>query len=127
MTSATRTARRLLAGLSRRQCAIAALGALAAMSVSAAASCAAPRADSPSTCEAVSLPVTLAPGQAAKYQISGTLCGVDPAAANQTIELLVPGLTYTREYWQFPYDPSRYSYVRYANAAGLATLAIDRI
>jgi pimeloyl-ACP methyl ester carboxylesterase len=47
-----------------------------------------------------------------------------------TVEVLVPGITYGRTYWDFP-DPTagsdRYSFVGHAIAAGYATLSLDRI
>ncbi|MGI5329773.1 hypothetical protein [Actinomadura nitritigenes] len=33
------------------------------------------------------------------------------------------GLNYSHVYWNFPFQPGRYSYVRRANRAGYATLA----
>jgi pimeloyl-ACP methyl ester carboxylesterase len=43
------------------------------------------------------------------------------------VQILLSGLTYDSYYWNFPLDPQRYSYVRYADAAGYATLDIDRL
>jgi len=40
---------------------------------------------------------------------------------------LVPGATYGHVYWDFPYEPQTYSYVRVLNAAGYSTFNIDRI
>jgi pimeloyl-ACP methyl ester carboxylesterase len=39
----------------------------------------------------------------------------------------VPGYTYGRHYWDFPYRPDKYSYVRAAVEAGYTTLSLDRI
>lgn len=74
------------------------------------------------TCHEVSTPVTFLGGSG---QISGTLCV--PDGGTRTVQLLVHGYSYARYYWDFPYHPERYSYVRRANQAGYATLAIDRI
>lgn len=71
------------------------------------------------TCREVSIPVHA--HQAG--HISGTLC-VPPNAS--TVQVLTPGWTYGRYYWDFPYQPDTYSYVRQANRAGYATLNIDR-
>ncbi|UJW28663.1 alpha/beta hydrolase [Saccharothrix sp. AJ9571] len=81
-------------------------------------------ADAPphTTCRDVRLPVTLADSTAAN--LAGTLC--EPSGA-QTVAVLIPGITYTRAYWDFPYQPERYSFARAANRAGYATLAIDKI
>jgi pimeloyl-ACP methyl ester carboxylesterase len=43
------------------------------------------------------------------------------------VQLLQSGATYGSEYWDFGYHPSTYSYVRKANAAGFATLNLDRL
>lgn len=56
--------------------------------------------------------------------IAGTLC-VPPRAV--TVQVLVPGNTYNRSYWQVDVNPATYSYVRRANRAGYATLAVDRL
>jgi len=78
------------------------------------------------SCEAVRLPVTVTAGQPASYEVGGTYC---PAAdgAPRTVQLLVHGFTLSQEYFDPPYRPERYSYVRRANEAGYATLALDRI
>lgn len=57
-------------------------------------------------------------------QIAATLSV--PSGA-RVLQVLVHGFTYDRRYWDFPYLPEHHSYVRRANAAGYATLAIDRL
>lgn len=81
---------------------------------------------SPVRCERLSFPVALAEGQPATYQVAGWLCGRG-SIQHSTIQVLVHGSTYSHVYWDLPYQPERYSYVRTATAAGYATLAIDRI
>src|SRR5215470_7676070 len=67
--------------------------------------------DPPSaTCSAVSVPVSLAPGAAKTDHISGELC-VPAGPTPSTVQVLVAGATYDRSYWNFPYEPQRYSYV----------------
>lgn len=63
---------------------------------------------------------------ASRLTVAGSLCwsGARPPA---TVQLLLPGATYNRAYWDFPYRPGEYSYVRAAVAAGYATFAIDRL
>lgn len=56
--------------------------------------------------------------------IAGTLC--QPPRAD-VVQLLLAGWTYDRQYFEWPYQPATYSYVRAANLAGYATLAIDRL
>lgn len=41
--------------------------------------------------------------------------------------LLVHGITYGTYYWDFPYDPQKYSTVNYLDRNGYATLNIDRL
>lgn len=73
-------------------------------------------------CEKVSVPVEFS-GRSG--QIAGTFCA--PPGGARAVQLLVHGYSYARHYWDFPYQPEKYSYVRRANQAGYATLAIDRI
>ncbi|HEV7976004.1 alpha/beta hydrolase [Amycolatopsis sp.] len=73
------------------------------------------------TCTNVTVPVTAA-GQPAK--ITGTLCA--PPGAT-TVQILIHGWSYARYYWDMPYQPDTYSYVRAANRRGYATLNIDRL
>jgi pimeloyl-ACP methyl ester carboxylesterase len=77
---------------------------------------------SPTACHDVSVPVSLGDGTAA--QIAGTLCV--PEHANQVL-VLIPGITYTRAYWDFPLDPATHSFSKAANAQGLATFALDKL
>lgn len=83
-------------------------------------------ADTSVSCEEVTFAVALTPGSHAIYHIEGTLCGSLPSD-NRTLQILVPGSTYSRVYWDFPYQPEQYSYAQAASAAGYLTLSIDRI
>jgi pimeloyl-ACP methyl ester carboxylesterase len=56
--------------------------------------------------------------------LHGDLC--DPNRA-ETIFVTVPGASYNRLYWDFPYQPEIYSQVRSLNAAGYAVFNVDRI
>jgi pimeloyl-ACP methyl ester carboxylesterase len=76
------------------------------------------------TCSAVRVPVGLGPGLPDSYQISGDLC-LPAGGVPATVQVLVAGATYNRAYWDFPYEPATYSYVRAMLAAGYATLNID--
>jgi pimeloyl-ACP methyl ester carboxylesterase len=91
---------------------------IAGTSLTAPAASAAPAA---TTCTNVTVPVSAA-GQAAT--ITGTLC--IPTGAT-TVQILVHGWSYARYYWDMPYQPDTYSYVRAANRRGYATLNIDRL
>lgn len=57
-------------------------------------------------------------------RVSGELCA---DADDKVVHLLVHGATYNSSYWDFPYQPERYSYVRAMRAAGIATFRIDRL
>lgn len=72
---------------------------------------------------AVSEPVSV-PVPDADWTVRGTLCAPRGARA---VQLLQSGATYGSQYWDFDYEPERYSYVRSANAAGFATLNVDRL
>jgi pimeloyl-ACP methyl ester carboxylesterase len=77
-------------------------------------------------CQSFNVPVALAEGQSLQYTIYGELCNPSTGASH-TVQLLIPGATYGHVYWDFPYQPQTYSYVRALNAAGYSTFNIDRI
>jgi pimeloyl-ACP methyl ester carboxylesterase len=77
-------------------------------------------------CETSNLPVkTSADGQAI-YSVTGWLCARG-SFTGKTVQLLVSGVSYDHNYWDFPYQPNNYSYVRAATKAGYATFNFDRI
>lgn len=84
----------------------------------------APAAADQTACQEVTLPVSLAPGTPAQYTVWGKLCGARPG---RTVEVLTHGITYSHTYWDWPYQPDTYSYVRAAGKQGRATFAYDRI
>jgi pimeloyl-ACP methyl ester carboxylesterase len=73
-------------------------------------------------CREVRHMVSGLPGAPGDHVIAGTLCARPDAT---TVQLLVHGATYGRAYWDFPYQPERYSYVDAMNGFGLATLNVD--
>jgi pimeloyl-ACP methyl ester carboxylesterase len=77
-------------------------------------------------CEEVSFSVNLSPGDATAYNVSGDLCSRG-SIHDKTIQVALHGATYSRLYWDFPFQPETYSYVRRATAAGYAVLSMDRI
>lgn len=77
-------------------------------------------------CEELSLPVTLSPSDATVFNVFGVLCSRG-AIENKTIQITLHGITYSHLYWDFPFQPETYSYVRRATAAGYAVLNLDRI
>ncbi|MGW4116664.1 alpha/beta hydrolase [Actinosynnema sp. NPDC004786] len=72
------------------------------------------------TCRDVDAPVTVL---GRPHVVHGTLCV--PATGATTVLLLVPGSTYNSAYWDFP--DGRHSFRAAQNAAGFATLAVDRL
>jgi pimeloyl-ACP methyl ester carboxylesterase len=58
--------------------------------------------------------------------IFGRYCR-DTRPTRKTLQILVPGITYTHSYFAFPGFGGRYSYTRFMNDHGYDTLAIDRL
>lgn len=75
------------------------------------------------SCSETDLPVSIA---ASRETVHGQLC--TPAGRPPTtVQLLIHGATYNRLYWDFPYQPERYSYQRDMAKHGYTTFAIDRL
>lgn len=83
-------------------------------------------AEPPVRCERVVFPVAIAPGQPADNDLVTWLCARG-TVHHKTIQILLHGATTDHNYFDFPYQPERYSYVRYMTAAGYAVLNVDRI
>jgi pimeloyl-ACP methyl ester carboxylesterase len=81
-------------------------------------------ASSPRVCRGVSIPTGLSAASRQDLTVYGEFC-VPARSTPQTIQVLVPGGTYSHTYWDFPGFSGKYSYARYMNGAGYATLAID--
>lgn len=77
-------------------------------------------------CAEVSFDVALTDGAPTDLHLAGELC-TQGELRNKTIQILLHGGTYDRNYWDFPLQPARYSYVRWATGAGFATLNVDRL
>jgi pimeloyl-ACP methyl ester carboxylesterase len=77
-------------------------------------------------CTDVSFPVTLSAGDATVYNVVGALCSRG-AIQGRTIQIALHGATYSHLYWDWPFEPELYSYVRRATAAEYAVLSLDRI
>jgi pimeloyl-ACP methyl ester carboxylesterase len=78
-------------------------------------------------CRSVSLPVALSTGAPVNQTVSGTLCTPYYPATTHSVDVLTPGATYNGTYWNWPQDPSLYSYVNKTLSAGRATFDYDRI
>jgi pimeloyl-ACP methyl ester carboxylesterase len=77
-------------------------------------------------CRDVDVPVSLA--LLLPATVHGRLCLPAGGAQPDSVQLLVHGGTYNgTTYWDVEYRPELYSYVRAANARGIATFAIDRV
>jgi pimeloyl-ACP methyl ester carboxylesterase len=80
------------------------------------------------SCQTINLPVSLATGQPRTQTVSGTLCTPKYwSGSSHEVDVLTPGATYNSLYWNWPQDPSTYSYVDKTLAAGRATFDYDRI
>jgi len=77
-------------------------------------------------CEEVTFAVNLSPGDATVYNVFGVLCSRG-SLEHKTIQITLHGATYSHLYWDFPFQPETYSYMRRATAAGYAVLNLDRI
>ncbi|SDP46682.1 alpha/beta hydrolase [Lentzea jiangxiensis] len=97
----------------RRLCAAALLAALLPVPTPASAA--------QTTCEDVYTPVQFGLVQQVMY---GRLC---VPQGSKTLQVLVPGGTYTSGYWDIAVDNGTRSVVRAMNTAGVATMAVDRI
>jgi pimeloyl-ACP methyl ester carboxylesterase len=75
-------------------------------------------------CTTTTVPVSL-PGSAVQYPLWGEYCHAAGPALG--LQILVHGYTYDHYYWDFPYRPEQYSYVRFAAASGFDTLDVDRL
>jgi pimeloyl-ACP methyl ester carboxylesterase len=78
---------------------------------------------SPVHCSEIDLPVSV---PTPRETMHGQLC-MPAGPAPTTVQLLVHGATYSHVYWDFPYQPERYSYQRDMARHGYATFAVDRL
>lgn len=108
-----------------------ALGAVLALCVPAGpVAVAATPADAPVPhCRSVQLPIALADGGAPTAHLDGEVCYPTTVvdSLSGAVQVLVSGTAYGRPYWNFPYQPDTYSYVRAAARAGFTTFNFDRI
>lgn len=81
------------------------------------------RASQDGSCRHLSIPVVI--GKHIPEIISAQFCVPGGTADPATVQVLIPGATYSGIYWNFPYEPGKYSYVDAMLAAGYATLDVD--
>lgn len=77
-------------------------------------------------CQRFTLQVALAPGAPADQNLVAFLCARG-SIEHKTIQIVIHGGTYDHNYWNWPYQPERYSYVRALTGAGYAVLNLDRV
>lgn len=77
-------------------------------------------------CEEYRIPVLLSPDSTFEFDVVGQFCEPEAGAA-KTLQVLVSGAGYGSTYWDFPYKPDTYSYMRSALRAGDAVFNFDRI
>ncbi|MBO0852817.1 MAG: alpha/beta hydrolase [Nocardia sp.] len=76
-------------------------------------------ADAPTaTCKSFPFPVP-------QGHLGATLC--TPAGGARTVMVLMSGSNFNGSYWDFSYHPETYDFRRAMNAAGYATLVVDRL
>ncbi|MCX4097496.1 alpha/beta hydrolase [Nocardia sp. alder85J] len=77
-------------------------------------------ADEPAAASCRSFPFPVPQGQ-----LAATLCL--PPGGTDTVMVLMSGSNFNGSYWDFGYEPQTYSFRRAMNAAGYATLVVDRL
>ncbi|HTE22042.1 MAG TPA: alpha/beta hydrolase [Candidatus Limnocylindria bacterium] len=75
-------------------------------------------------CESKTVAVTLSASDPATYQIDGKLC-YRGSPEGKTVQVLGHGTASYKEYWDFPYQPQKYSYVLDQTNEGFATFAFN--
>lgn len=78
-------------------------------------------------CQEVQVPVALAVGLPKTERLAGQLCLPSTWHESRQVDVLVAGTSYDRNYWDFGYNDSQYSYVNKTLSEGRATFAFDRL
>jgi pimeloyl-ACP methyl ester carboxylesterase len=78
------------------------------------------------TCRAYSFKVQQAAGDTTRKSVWGQLCYRGSVTA-KPVQVLLNGGGYNHTYWDHPYRPDQYSYVKRATNQGYVTLNIDRL
>lgn len=77
-------------------------------------------------CRGYLFTVAMTEGGPAVHQVYGELCARGRVTARTPLQILHGG-TYDHAYWDWPFQPRRYSYVEQATRQGFATLNLDRL
>lgn len=80
----------------------------------------------PEKCDQTTQTVTLSSSDPTSYEITGWLC-YRGNLHNKTVLFTISGLTYDHNYWQWPQNAKKYSFVRAATKTGYAVFTIDRL
>jgi pimeloyl-ACP methyl ester carboxylesterase len=78
------------------------------------------------TCQQQRVAVTLSAANATVYHIAGWLCW-QGSLQGKTVQFLEHGATYDHNYWDWPLQPGKYSYVQQETSLGFAIFNIDRL
>lgn len=78
-------------------------------------------------CQEIQVPVALAAGLPKTERLAGQLCLPPTWPEDGQVDVLVAGTSYDRNYWDFGYNSSQYSYVDKTLAEGRATFTFDRL
>ncbi len=78
-------------------------------------------------CRTYTFGVRQYPTDVIRQPVWGQLCFRGRLTAATPVQVLVHGGAYNHLYWDSPFQPDRYSYVRAATARGYATLNFDRL
>ncbi|MFF5988764.1 alpha/beta hydrolase [Prauserella flavalba] len=71
-------------------------------------------------------PVTMSEGDPTVYRVWGRLCS-KTSFTDRAVQVLLHGGSYNHTYWDWPFQPENYSYVKAATEAGFVTLTLDRL
>jgi len=85
-----------------------------------------PAVDSPPQCTPATLSVALTEGGTQSSTVVGELC-LPPDGSATAVHLTLHGATYDHTYWNWPFQPSIYSYAKALTADGYAVFNYDRI
>lgn len=77
-------------------------------------------------CGDYAFPVTAMPNSKQVYRVWGRMC-TDGSFDKPNAQVLLHGGSYNHFYWDWPYKPKRYSYVRAAIRSDFVTLDVDRL
>jgi len=78
-------------------------------------------------CRSYEFTVAMTEGSPAEHQVYGELCARGRVTSRTPLQILLHGGTYDHAYWDWPFQPRRYSYVEQATRQGFATLNLDRL